>query len=220
MSDKASKVGGQGRPRDPEGVRGRVLAAGKKLFAEHGFAGTSLRQVAEDAGISTGLLQYHFGSKQGLYDAVREDALGDYIESQRSQLELPDQVVAPFLEGALRQYFRYMHAHPEWSRLATWSILEGDIRPWPRETEFLDTLVARVDAAKKAGVIQSDLDPELLVILVGSIMNSWLGYRQRHAERLRHLGGQEQQEEAYLALCGRLLTGLLALQPTEEETPR
>ena len=218
MSDKASKIGSQGRPRDPEGVRGRVLAAGKKRFAEQGFAGTSLRQVAEGAGISTGLLQYHFGSKQGLYDAVREDALGDYIQSQRPQLELPEQTFGAFLEGALRQYFQYMHAHPEWTRLATWSILEGDIRPWPRETEFLDTLVARINAAKKAGVVRRDLDAELLVILVGSIMSSWLSYRERHAERLQHLGGQEQQEEAYLALCGRLFAEFLAPQPAEEET--
>ena len=218
MGDKASKLGGQARPRDPEGVRGRVLEAGKKLFAEYGFSGTSLRQVAESADISTGLLQYHFGSKQGLYDAVREDALEDYIQSQRPQLELSEQAFGPFLEAALRQYFRYMHAHPEWTRLATWSVLERDIRPWPRETDFLNTLVARVDAAKKAGAIGEDLDAELLVILVGSIMTGWLGYRERHAERLAHLGDQEHQEEAYLALCGRLFGRFLAPHSTREES--
>ncbi len=211
MSDKARKSAG--RSRDAEGVRRRALSAGRKLFADHGFAGTSLRQVADAAGISAGLLQYHFGSKRDLYDAVREDALNDYIESQKPQLDLPEPGFSDFLKGAVRQYFRFMEGHPEWTRLATWSVLEGDARPWPREMDFIDALVARIEAAKEARVMRQDLDTELLVIMLASIMSSWLGYRTRHASRLTHLGGPQEQQEAYLKLCDRLFDEFLFSSP-------
>ncbi|PIE75436.1 hypothetical protein CSA17_07490 [bacterium DOLJORAL78_65_58] len=63
------------RTRNPERVRERVLDASTRLFAAMGFAGTSLRNISDASGVSVGLIQYHFGTKQALYDAVREHAL-------------------------------------------------------------------------------------------------------------------------------------------------
>jgi AcrR family transcriptional regulator len=62
------------RRRGPRGAvadtRGAVLAAARTRFAEHGYDGTKLRDVAADADVDVALVSYHFGSKDGLFAAA------------------------------------------------------------------------------------------------------------------------------------------------------
>ncbi|GAA1741733.1 TetR/AcrR family transcriptional regulator [Isoptericola hypogeus] len=57
------------------GIRRReqLVAAAIEVFAEHGYAGGSLRAIAEHAGVSHASLIQHFGSKEGLLTAVLEE---------------------------------------------------------------------------------------------------------------------------------------------------
>jgi len=48
-------------------TRGRLLAAGAKVFAQKGFAGASLEEIAELAGYTTGALYHHFANKEKLF---------------------------------------------------------------------------------------------------------------------------------------------------------
>lgn len=175
------------------------------LFSERGFAGTSFRDVAERSGISVGLIQYHFGTKTGLYDAVREHALRDYVEAQEPQFALPTEDLDTFIDRGLRRYFRFFEEHASWMRLTSWAALEGDDRAWPGEHALMDRLVERVRASQETGHLRRELDPELLLIVVGGMMRSWLAYRDRYASRLAHLGTKREQEDAYLTLCRELL---------------
>lgn len=56
--------------RPAEDTRGRILEAALAVFAERGFAGATTRLIAGAAGVNIATLAYHFGDKQGLYDAV------------------------------------------------------------------------------------------------------------------------------------------------------
>jgi AcrR family transcriptional regulator len=49
------------------GTRERLLAAAERLFAEHGYGGTSVRDVTEAAGANVAAVNYHFGGKEQLY---------------------------------------------------------------------------------------------------------------------------------------------------------
>ena len=51
-------------------TRDRILDAAETLFIEHGFAGTSVRAIATEAGVNLAATNYHFGSKRGLFSAV------------------------------------------------------------------------------------------------------------------------------------------------------
>ncbi|WP_416047093.1 TetR/AcrR family transcriptional regulator [Cupriavidus basilensis] len=59
----------QPRP-DSEKTRERILDSAEKLFAQHGFHGTSIRDIAADADYQFALIGYHFGSKLELVDKV------------------------------------------------------------------------------------------------------------------------------------------------------
>lgn len=61
--------------RDPERTREAVLGAAQRaaqrLFARKGYALTSLKAIGEEAGVLRGTPSYFFGSKEGLYVAVK-----------------------------------------------------------------------------------------------------------------------------------------------------
>lgn len=61
---------GPGRPEGTSEVRGEILDAAEDVFSSLGYAGTSLREVAEKAKVTQALISYYFGSKFGLFEQV------------------------------------------------------------------------------------------------------------------------------------------------------
>jgi len=55
--------------------REAILKAAQELFTTKGFAATTVRQVCETAGVTPPALYYHFGSKEGLFEAVVAEAV-------------------------------------------------------------------------------------------------------------------------------------------------
>ncbi|MWA04688.1 TetR family transcriptional regulator [Actinomadura sp. LD22] len=81
-------------------ARARIRDAALEMFAEHGMKGATFRGIAEAAGVSVGLVQHHFGSKQELREACDAYAL-DTI--RRLSAEKIDGIGDPgFLAKAMR----------------------------------------------------------------------------------------------------------------------
>src|SRR5689334_3493523 len=62
-------------------TRKRIVDAALGLFAEHGYEGTSVRMIADDAGMSIGLLYNYFDGKQALLHAIFAESMADVRES-------------------------------------------------------------------------------------------------------------------------------------------
>ncbi len=56
-----------------EATRAQLIAIATRLFAAHGYEGTSVEAVLREAGVSRGSLYHHFAGKEALYEAVLED---------------------------------------------------------------------------------------------------------------------------------------------------
>jgi len=69
MSPRKKKITSQ----DSEDTRNRILRAGEQIFAEKGYSGARVAEIADKAGLDKRLIFYYFGTKQGLYAAVLED---------------------------------------------------------------------------------------------------------------------------------------------------
>jgi AcrR family transcriptional regulator len=81
-------------PREGKAAKSRVriIAAAAGLFAEHGFEGTSIRDIAGAASMTTAALYYHFESKEAIYVAVHGycmDAVSAAVERAVTGLEDP-----------------------------------------------------------------------------------------------------------------------------------
>jgi AcrR family transcriptional regulator len=59
-----------GRPEGTSTVRESILATAERMFADLGYAGTTLREVADGAHVTQALINYYFGSKFGLFEEV------------------------------------------------------------------------------------------------------------------------------------------------------
>jgi AcrR family transcriptional regulator len=91
-------------------TKDRILGAAEELFAQHGFAGTSLRQVTSHADVNIAAVNYHFGSKENLVNEVfrrRMDVMsGQRLDRLRAALAADtgpqlEPILAAFVEPAL-----------------------------------------------------------------------------------------------------------------------
>lgn len=70
MSEAIESTPGAGAHPDSESTRERILDVAEALFADRGLAGTAVRDIAREAGLTAPSLYNHFDGKQALYEAV------------------------------------------------------------------------------------------------------------------------------------------------------
>jgi AcrR family transcriptional regulator len=82
-------------------TRQRILGAAEALFAEHGFAGASLRQVTAAANVNLAAVNYHFGSKDNLIEEVFRRRLDELSRRRLERLAKVTASGSPTLEALL-----------------------------------------------------------------------------------------------------------------------
>ena len=98
---------------DPEDLtaRARIRDAALRYFGEHGFERATIRGIAEAAGVSSGLVRHHFGSKQALRDACDEylsRTLRRLSERVQADTTLTDLDYLADLRVSLARYQQYL----------------------------------------------------------------------------------------------------------------
>ncbi|MCU7723089.1 TetR/AcrR family transcriptional regulator [Actinoplanes sp. KI2] len=105
-------------------ARARIRDAAIELFADRGIEGATIRDIAQQAGVSSGLLRHHFGSKEGLRDACDEYVLSELMRLGTRFTEF--QTIEAITPETLRQ-----------QRYITRSVLDGS----PAGTAMFDRLI-------------------------------------------------------------------------------
>jgi AcrR family transcriptional regulator len=86
-------------------TRTRILDAAEELFMQHGFEGTSMRLLTSKAGVNLAAVNYHFGSKDALIEAVFRRRLDPMNQARIAELEkLEAQSATPAPEDIIRAF--------------------------------------------------------------------------------------------------------------------
>jgi AcrR family transcriptional regulator len=140
---------------ESESTRERILDVAERLFAERGLAGTAVRDIAREAGLTAPSLYNHFDGKQALYEAV----LARGVEPLYAIMTRDPREVPSTREGD-RQDLRagqtldaivdHLASHPNLARLIQYESLAGGDNLARIVHGWLDPIVAQGLAAMRA----------------------------------------------------------------------
>lgn len=201
------------RQRDADRSRRLILDAAVAEFAEKGFAGARVSEIAARAGVNKQLISYYFGGKDGLARAIGQRWRGMQDELSAPHQSLPEMITA---------YGWASFRARQMTRLIAWEGLadrgpESDVDGAERTARFQHEVQA-LRERQRAGELASDLDPGcvLLALLAATaapvtlpqMARSICGgepdserfmahYVDQLARLVRHLGGSAQDHPAH-----------------------
>jgi AcrR family transcriptional regulator len=152
------------RTNDPERTMANILEVATAEFADKGLAGARIDAIADATRTSKRMIYYYFGSKEGLYVAVLEEAYRRirHIESELHLEDLPP-------EDALRRLVGFTHdyqlANPDFIRLVmNENMHRGEFLAQSKAIQKLnvtviDTIAGVLARGAAAGVFRKDIDP-------------------------------------------------------------
>lgn len=164
-----------GRPtrRSADATRDRILAAAVDLFSERSFDGATTRDIAERAGVTQPLLNYHYRSKDELWRAAVDslfDRLRRAMGARMNGLRGVDELTSAKL--LVREFVTFSARHPQLHRIITQEskadgprmdyLVEQHVRP------LYETTVALFEHLARDGAVPPIAAPHLYYILTGA----------------------------------------------------
>jgi len=197
-------------PKVVEDRREQIMDAAMRVFAQKGFARATNRDVAREAGITTGLIYYYFKSKEDLLRAALEERSPVQVMTQITpeMLEQPPDVFLPLL---LMRVLNLVEGERFVSmiRVLLPEMLHGATEVAPIALSFFQRVIAflsnylKVQAAR--GRVRADLDVDSAAQVIASSMIGIVMRRQiMHDPSVL----QYTHEEIVQAILGTLLQGI------------
>lgn len=107
-----------------------IVRTARDLFAQHGYDGTSIRAITDQAGVNLAAVTYHFGSKEALYAAVVAsvaEPLHERVLTCAARAEPPLQRLTNIIEA----YFEHFADHPDMPKLIIQQVFTDRVLPAP-----------------------------------------------------------------------------------------
>jgi AcrR family transcriptional regulator len=144
-----------------------LVQAAAVRFAAQGAEGTSLREVAEDAGVTPAMVAYYFRDKSGLLEAVVRQGLGALLRVVETAVR--EHEPGEFLPTIIRRYLAALAADPWIPQILIREVIS---RESPLRELFIEEFASHAVAVVPAevlddmgrGALRDDLDPRFLVL--------------------------------------------------------
>ena len=170
-----------------------ILAAAARLFAERGYAGCSMQDVAHSANVSKANVFHHFGNKEGLYLAVIKGAIEEFGHRLNTLVHCPgatskrvEHLVSAHLHHLLRRrgethlILRELFEANPGQRSAVAPILGGNF----------SQIVRLIAEGQERGEFRTDVDPaSVALLLVGGNVMFYMGAQVLNTYLQMHQSG-------------------------------
>jgi AcrR family transcriptional regulator len=163
--------------------RADMVRIASELFAQKGFRATTVREIAEAAGILSGSIYHHFESKEAIGDEVLAGFLNEVLADYRSAVAVgtdPADVLERIVRSSSHTLARHHAAltmlQNDWSYFSTqprFAYMRKDLR------EIEQIWISQLERGKQAGAFRADLDVKLTYRLLRDIL--WLPMNWRQA---------------------------------------
>ena len=159
---------------DPERTRQAILDAARGEFAANGLSGARVDAIAARTNTVKRMIYYYFGSKEGLYLAVLEQAYAD-IRRVEQGLGLDGMPPLQAVRALIEFTFDYEEAHPEFIRLVSIENIHNGAHIAGSKTiqavnsPVIATLSAVLDRGKQAGVFRAAVEPIDVHMLISAV---------------------------------------------------
>jgi AcrR family transcriptional regulator len=155
---------GTERQRDPERTRAEILDVATAEFAESGYTGARVDEIAANTRTTKRMIYYYFGSKEGLYLAVLERAYAGIRALERT-LDVEHLPPVDAIRQLAELTFDHHESHPEFIRLVSIEnihhakhLATSPILP-SLASSALDVLARILERGRASGVFRDDVDP-------------------------------------------------------------
>jgi TetR/AcrR family transcriptional regulator len=157
--------------RDPAATRQALLRAGAELFAERGFDGVPIEDIAERAGVNKALISYHFRGKRGLYLAILQSTFTSMADRLKA-IEASAPGAREALHAFLETFQEMTRESPGFPTLFLREVLSTGIEPalLPQLLEIIGVSRRLAERGAREGLFRR-VDPLLLHFgLVGGLV--------------------------------------------------
>jgi AcrR family transcriptional regulator len=192
-------------PAPPIGGRDASLEAARIEFARAGFHGAKMRDIAERADVSQGLLHHHFNGKEGLWSAVGEQTSAEFLAYVSNVVE-SKAADAQSIPTAIRTYLTYWREHPDAFRINLWRLLDGPTSERKsRSRNLSEQAVPVIKRAQQAGLVRTDMPTGLVLCIAGALVQFWLHSRLEIQDAVEIGGDEMPDDEAFIGHIMRLI---------------
>lgn len=193
------------KKRDADGTRKNVLEAAELLFAEKGFNGTSIADISNKSGISSGLILYHFKSKSSLYAEVLEMISGRYA-GMLADLRASENSPKEMMNKSLDAIFGFWKTDKTYQRINLWTYLEGTGSLADNESGLTAGLAAYLTLLQKEGVFPKNIPPLVFLNLIIGPIHFWFRYKKQFTEILQIEKTEEEVDAFFLENFKKIIT--------------
>lgn len=149
-----------GSVRNDEGeIRWKLMDAAVGLFAEKGYAATSVREIVGEAGVTAPVLYYYFGNKEGVYLEIMSEALRGF-RAVLAETEQGDGVASEKLVRLGKGLLSLFRSDPRVARIV-YAVFYGPPQgtPFFDFDEFHNGMVSAVDRLVREGIDSGEFEP-------------------------------------------------------------
>ena len=154
-----------------------IKAAGLKVFAQFGFRGSTLDQIAAESGLSKPNILYYFSSKEAIYEALLAQLLTDWLQPVRNIDPAGDPVEEILIYA--RHKLKMSRLYPRESRLYANEIIQGAPRIKSVLTgelrDVIATLAQLIKNWSEAGLIRV-IDPYHLIFSIWAMTQHYADF--------------------------------------------